>query len=85
LKSLMRISTCRNWRRPKWRWPMRKEHATNEPKVENVCETIRTSDGQVLILTVSAEPVQLAAREKFPTLKEQMRAHLAKMAEVTNA
>jgi hypothetical protein len=50
-------------------------------KVESASETIRTSDGQVLMLTVEAEPVQRVARDEFPAL----RAHLAKMAEVTNA
>jgi ribosomal protein S3AE len=61
------------------------KNATRKQKVESMSETIRTSDGQVLMLTVACEPVQRVAREKFPTLREQMRAHLAKMAEVTNA
>ncbi len=52
-----------------------------KPKVESVSDTITTSDGQVLMLTVACEPVQRVAREEFPAL----RAHLARMAEVTNA
>jgi hypothetical protein len=57
------------------------KNATKKPRVENVSDTVRTSDGQVLMLTVSMEPIQRVARDEFPAL----RAHLAKMAEVTNA
>jgi len=52
-----------------------------KPRVESVSEMIETSDGQVLMLTVESVPVQRVARDEFPAL----RAHLAKMAEVTNA
>ncbi len=48
-------------------------------------ETVRTSDGQVLTLTVTCETVQRVVRDKSPSLRDQMRAHVAKMAEVTNA
>lgn len=57
----------------------------SKPKTENASEAIRTPSGQVLMLTVSMEPVQRKARAESPTLRELLRAHLAKMAEVTNA
>ncbi len=58
------------------------KNATRKPKVERVSETVRTRSGQVLRLTVSSELLNEAPnRDQFPAL----RAHLAKMAEVTNA
>jgi ribosomal protein S3AE len=59
--------------------------AKNATKKESASETVRTSDGQVLMLTVECEPVQRVAREKYPSLRDQMRAHLAKMAEMAHA
>lgn len=57
------------------------KNATQKQRVERISETIRTRSGQTLTLTVESEPVQRVARDEFPAL----RAHLAKMAEVTNA
>ncbi len=41
----------------------------NKQKPESVSETIETSDGQVLMLTVECEPVQRVARDAFPALR----------------
>ena len=60
---------------PKWKLPM-----TVAQKADRVSQTVRTRSGQTLRLTLTSEPVGLT-RDEFPAL----RAHLAKMAEVTNA
>jgi hypothetical protein len=57
------------------------KNATRKQRVTSASETITTPSGQVLRLTVSSEPAQCLTRDEFPAL----RAHLAKMAEVTNA
>ena len=53
------------------------KNATRKTKAE----TVTTSSGQVLRITVTCEPVERVAHDEFPAL----RAHLAKMAEETNA
>jgi hypothetical protein len=60
------------------------KNATKKQKVERVSERVETSDGRVLTLTVSAEPVQLAAREKLPTLNAQIRAEKRAVAATLN-
>jgi hypothetical protein len=55
--------------------------AKNATKKQSASETVRTPSGEVLRLTVSSETVERVERDEFPAL----RAHLAKMAEATNA